>query len=162
MEFLMIATVFVFGLCFGSFFNVVALRLAEEKGLFSSNRSYCPHCKTTLSWKDLFPVFSFVFLRGKCRYCKASISPLYATGELVSGLTFVLLYSQFGLTLELLPHLVLGIALIVSTVSDLRKRIVLNSVVAVSLVGVLVSRLILWEGVQFYLISAAIVFAVLF
>jgi leader peptidase (prepilin peptidase)/N-methyltransferase len=80
----------LFGLCIGSFLNVVIYRTEEEKS-FAKGRSFCPSCKHSLNWKDLFPVFSFLFLGGKCRYCREKISIQYPLVELVTGLIFVLI-----------------------------------------------------------------------
>ncbi|MDP3785445.1 MAG: prepilin peptidase, partial [bacterium] len=93
---------FVFGLAFGSFLNVVALRArrwtrnppaggtqknAEDSIL--SGRSRCMRCGTTLRWHELIPLLSFLFLRGKCRTCKEKISWQYPIVELLSGLIFL-------------------------------------------------------------------------
>ena len=83
--------VFIFGLCIGSFLNCVIYRLEQKKSL--KGRSFCPHCEHTLSWQDLVPVFSFLFLRGKCRYCKKSISLQYPAVELATGLLFLLIFN---------------------------------------------------------------------
>src|ERR1035437_8529029 len=83
--------VFVLGVCIGSFLNCAIYRLEEEKSL--KGRSFCPHCKHVLSWLDLFPIFSFIFLVGKCRYCRKKISIQYPLVELATGLTFLLIYN---------------------------------------------------------------------
>ena len=83
--------VFIFGLCIGSFLNCVIYRMEEGKSL--KGRSFCPHCKHNLSWLDLFPVFSWLFLGGKCRYCKKKISWQYPIVELATGILFVLIFS---------------------------------------------------------------------
>ncbi|MDP2703683.1 MAG: prepilin peptidase [bacterium] len=84
---------FVLGLAFGSFLNVVALRYSPEKQVFSlkriSGRSCCPKCKRTLRWYELLPLVSFVFLRGRCRTCRGKISWQYPIVELLSGLIFI-------------------------------------------------------------------------
>lgn len=84
---------FIFGLLFGSFFNVVTIRYnPDTSALMSphdiSGRSHCPHCKTTLRWFDLFPLFSFLVLRGRCRYCKRKISIQYPVVEFLTGCIF--------------------------------------------------------------------------
>jgi prepilin signal peptidase PulO-like enzyme (type II secretory pathway) len=81
---------FVFGLCIGSFLNCLIYRLETEKTL--KGRSFCPHCKHTLGWKDLIPVFSFTILGGKCRYCKKKISWQYPIVELITALLFLLVW----------------------------------------------------------------------
>jgi prepilin signal peptidase PulO-like enzyme (type II secretory pathway) len=64
--------------------------LEQKKSL--SGRSFCPHCKHALNWKDLIPVFSFIFLKGKCRYCKAKISVQYPIVELATGAIFLIIF----------------------------------------------------------------------
>ena len=92
--------VFVLGLSFGSFLNVVIFRLEQNEGV--GGRSYCPHCKHQLSWLDLVPVFSFLWLRGKCRYCKQKISWQYPLVEVSTGLIFLLISnSQFLISNEI-------------------------------------------------------------
>ncbi|OGZ18178.1 MAG: hypothetical protein A2V72_01560 [Candidatus Nealsonbacteria bacterium RBG_13_37_56] len=87
--------VFLFGLAIGSFLNCVIYRL-EKKQSFLKGRSYCPHCKHILSWQDLIPVFSFLILRGKCRYCRKKISLQYPLVELATGSLFLLIFIYFN------------------------------------------------------------------
>ena len=81
---------FVVGCCIGSFLNVVALRLQKEEN-FIRGHSHCVECLHELSWKDLIPVLSWMWLRGKCRYCGRNISPRYWIVEVASGLMFMLM-----------------------------------------------------------------------
>ena len=83
--------VFIFGLCIGSFLNCVICRLEQKKSL--NGRSFCPYCKHTLRWLDLIPVFSFLFLKGKCRYCKKKISVQYPLVEVATGLIFLIIFN---------------------------------------------------------------------
>jgi len=76
----------------GSFLNVVIYRLKSGDSAFQG-RSCCPLCKHTLAWQDLIPLASFVFLRGKCRYCHNGISLQYPLVELATGLIFVLIFN---------------------------------------------------------------------
>lgn len=84
---------FIFGLVFGSFGYVLALRYDGDHFLLDpevvGGRSYCPHCRTTLRWFELIPVVSFVIQGGRCRHCKARISFAYPVIELLSGFLFV-------------------------------------------------------------------------
>jgi len=84
--------IFLFGLIVGSFLNCVIYRL-EQKQSFLQGRSFCPYCKHTLSWQDLIPVFSFLFLRGKCRYCRKPISLQYPLVEIATGILFLLIFN---------------------------------------------------------------------
>src|SRR3989344_1476017 len=81
--------VFAFGLAVGSFLNVVIYRLEKDESAFKG-RSYCPHCKHQLAWKDLIPVASFLMLGGKCRYCGGRISLQYPLVELGTAMLFLL------------------------------------------------------------------------
>ena len=82
--------VFAFGTCIGSFINVVSDRLSKNESI--RGRSKCDFCKRKLSVWDLVPLLSFVFLRGKCRYCHKNLSWQYPLVEAVLGLLFVLAY----------------------------------------------------------------------
>ncbi len=81
----------VLGLAIGSFLNVCIYRIPRDGSVVYPKRSYCPHCEHTLSALDNVPVFSYIFLRGKCRYCKERISPRYMIVELLTAGLFVLM-----------------------------------------------------------------------
>lgn len=74
----------IFGLVFGSFANVIVVRDSERASIMTG-RSKCPHCKHVLAWYDLFPLFSFLTVGGKCRYCRKPISRQYPLMELLSA-----------------------------------------------------------------------------
>ncbi|OGH23665.1 MAG: hypothetical protein A2629_03150 [Candidatus Levybacteria bacterium RIFCSPHIGHO2_01_FULL_41_15] len=82
---------FIIGICVGSFLNVLIDRIPQGQSPLKG-RSYCDHCRKSLAWYDMVPLFSSVFLKGKCRYCKLSISSYYPLVELVTGLMFVLTF----------------------------------------------------------------------
>ncbi|MEK7572982.1 MAG: prepilin peptidase [Patescibacteria group bacterium] len=86
---------FVLGVCIGSFLNVLIDRLPHDESPIGG-RSYCDKCKKTLKWYDMIPLLSFVFLRGKCRDCKSSISFYYLLVEFVTGIMFIAVYA-YGL-----------------------------------------------------------------
>jgi len=118
----MFVIVFLFGLVIGSFLNAVIYRLEANDSVFHG-RSYCPKCKHTLSWHDLIPVVSFLFLRGTCRYCKGKISIQYPFVELATALVFVaIVNAEFlhVLILEILYVFVIASLLIVLFVYDLK------------------------------------------
>ena len=90
--------VFFFGLAIGSFLNCVIYRLALPNFSLKNlgglkSRSFCPHCKQVLSWQDLIPVFSFLILKGRCRYCQEKISWQYPLVELSTAFLFLLAYN---------------------------------------------------------------------
>jgi len=82
--------VFAFGLCIGSFLNVVIFRLHAKKTF--GGRSQCQECGHQLAWFDLVPVVSFLILGGQCRYCHKHISIQYPLVELSTGLAFTFIY----------------------------------------------------------------------
>ena len=91
--------VFLLGTCIGSFLNVVILRLPKKRKFLNLNqRSKCPKCKHILKFWDLLPLFSFLFLGGRCHYCHKKISWQYPIVEFLTGAAFVLIFWQHGLT----------------------------------------------------------------
>lgn len=76
------------GLSVGSFLSVLISRLDRKKGLLRG-RSQCPRCSAVLKWPDLIPLASYIYLKGRCRYCKTKIAPTYPLIELLTGLIFV-------------------------------------------------------------------------
>lgn len=82
---------FLLGIFIGSFLNVLVDRLPREESIIKG-RSHCESCGHTLFWYDLIPLFSFLQLQGKCRYCNVSLSLYYPLVELVTGVFFVLTF----------------------------------------------------------------------
>ena len=85
--------IFLIGITFGSFYTLAVYRIPKKQDI-THTHSYCPNCKHRLGTLDLIPVFSYIFLGGKCRYCKQKIRPRYIILETLSGLCFVL-YALF-------------------------------------------------------------------
>lgn len=136
MDFFILLAIFILGLVIGSFLNVVIFRLETEDEIINS-RSKCLHCGHQLSWKDLFPVFSFVFLRGKCRYCGKRISWQYPLVEIATGVLFVVLFSNifqnynfsFFNVFNYFSLIFIFSALVVVFVFDLRHYIIPDEVI---------------------------------
>ena len=88
--------VFIFGILIGSFLNVVIYRVPKgESIVFPSSK--CQSCNNSLKWYHNIPIFSWIFLRGKCAFCKDKISIQYPIVELIVGLIFLALYYKLGL-----------------------------------------------------------------
>ncbi len=83
--------IIIFGLIVGSFFNVCIYRIPLKKSIIVPERSYCPKCNHFLGVLDNIPIFSYIFLKGKCRYCKEKISPRYIIIEALTATLFALL-----------------------------------------------------------------------
>ncbi len=80
--------IFIIGTLFGSFYTLAVYRIPKRQDILYTH-SYCPNCNHKLGLLDLFPIFSYIFLRGKCRYCKNKIRPRYLILEILSGILFV-------------------------------------------------------------------------
>jgi leader peptidase (prepilin peptidase)/N-methyltransferase len=93
-EILLIIFVFALGTCIGSFLNVVIYRMPRDESI-AWPPSHCPSCGRHIRWYDNIPILSWLALRGRCRYCKTSISAQYIIVELVTGLLVVGLYAAY-------------------------------------------------------------------
>ena len=89
MEVFLYVVIFIIGTFFGSFFTLAVYRIPKKQDILIKH-SYCPNCNHKLGFFDLFPVLSYLFLGGKCKYCKNKIRPRYLILELLSGFTFLL------------------------------------------------------------------------
>lgn len=108
----------IFGLLIGSFLNVCIYRIPREESI-SFPPSHCTSCNEKIKWYDLFPVISYMFLKGKCRHCGSKISIRYPLIEALNGILYLMLYLQFGLTLKILGFMFLVSLLIVVSLIDL-------------------------------------------
>jgi leader peptidase (prepilin peptidase) / N-methyltransferase len=117
-----LALALALGLVFGSFLNVVILRLPQRESI-SLPRSRCPQCKTPIHWYDNVPVVSYILLGGRCRSCKKKISARYPIVEGLSAVVSVLLYLKFGLNIEWAVFFAFSAGLIVLALIDLDHRI---------------------------------------
>lgn len=129
---------FVFGTAIGSFLNVVIYRMPRRESVVFP-ASHCPRCRHKLAWYDLIPVFSYLLLSGRCRYCKEPISAYYPIVEFLTGLLFVLIYYFFPVLdlVSLVYFLLIGSVLIIIFFTDLQYGIIPFQVVLVGCAGVL-------------------------
>jgi len=126
LDFLIIMSfVFVTGVCVGSFLNVVVLRaLSDESIAFPASK--CPLCQTPLKWYHNIPVFSYLFLKGKCAFCEEKISIQYPIIELITGFLFVALVVKFGPTINTLFLLTFASLFIVLAATDIKEKVVFD------------------------------------
>ncbi|PFH89124.1 A24 family peptidase [Bacillus sp. AFS088145] len=125
-------TFFLLGIVFGSFFNVVGLRVPIGKSIISPGSS-CSNCGHKLSSIELIPVFSFLLQRGKCRSCGMLISKLYLLIEILTGMLFVLSIYETGFHKELMIALSIISLLIIIVVSDVNYMIIPNRILLIFL-----------------------------
>lgn len=114
------ALAFVLGSIIGSFLNVVILRTPLHQSIVTEP-SHCFSCGHRLAWYDMFPIFSWIFLRGKCRYCGEKISPRYMIVEGITAVLYCLAYLVFGFRLELAFSAVLFAVLVVLSAIDIDR-----------------------------------------
>lgn len=128
MEAFLIFLFFLLGLEIGSFLNVCIDRLPREESIVKPP-SHCEACGHRLAAKDLIPLFSYLWLRGRCRYCRASIPGKLFYVELVSGVIYAFLYWKYGLTPELGAMIFYAALFTIIFMVDLEKNVILNKVV---------------------------------
>ena len=125
LTYLIEVSIFVFGLCIGSFLNVCIYRLPVSKSIVHP-RSMCSNCGTLIAAYDNIPVLSYLWLKGRCRHCQIKISLRYPMVELLGGLFALGTYLKFGLTLEALIYYLFCAALLIVTFIDIDHRIIPN------------------------------------
>ncbi|MED4570670.1 prepilin peptidase [Brevibacillus agri] len=130
---------FLLGLLFGSFYNVVGLRVPKKQSIIYPP-SHCPTCKRRLLPGELIPVISYLLAKGRCKGCKTAISPLYPVMEGLTGLGFVLVYLRYDLTWETLLGMLFVSLLSIITVADLTYRLIPNKVLLLFFLLFLVMR----------------------
>jgi leader peptidase (prepilin peptidase)/N-methyltransferase len=140
-EILLIIIFAILGLAVGSFLNVCIDRLPQNKSI-AFPPSHCEACQHKLAAKDLIPVFSYLKLRGRCRYCQASVPRRLFWVELATGIVFALLAWHYGLSPALGIMIFYACLFIVISVIDLEHGLILNKVVYPSMVVALLLALI--------------------
>ncbi len=120
MDFLIII---VLGAIWGSLANVCIYRLPKNKEIIIQS-SFCPNCKKKIQWFDNIPILSFIFLSGRCRKCKKSISLRYLIVEFLGIISFLLIYLNFGLTITTLLLMILAIFFIIIFFIDFKHFII--------------------------------------
>ena len=137
----MISLFAIMGLLVGSFLNVCIDRLPQNKSI-AYPPSHCEACQHKLSTKDLIPVFSYLRLRGRCRYCQASVPKRLFWVELATALIFALLYWHYGLSVELGVMAFYACLFTIIFVIDLEHGLILNKLIYPSMVVALLLALL--------------------
>ncbi|WP_053367285.1 prepilin peptidase [Bacillus sp. FJAT-27245] len=157
----LIGLVFLYGITLGSFFNVVGLRVPEGQSIVKP-RSACPNCRQQLRAWELVPVFSYVFLRGKCRGCGTRISPIYPITELLTGILFAMAPAVLGWSWELVVAWTLISLFMIIFVSDIHYMIIPDKILLV-FAGIFLFERVLWPLSPWWdsLLGAAVGFGLL-
>ena len=143
--------IFIIGLIFGSFLNVLIYRLPLDISLFKPLGSTCTHCQHRIKWHENIPVLSYLFLKGKCSNCSKPISIVYPFVELTTALVTLLLYMNYWLNWELIVTIALFYTLIVLSFIVLKYKAVpdyllIVAVILTIIVGDLMNILIFAGG----------------
>lgn len=151
MEYLWWVAVFFTGAVAGSFLNVCICRVPAGESIVYPP-SHCPFCRRSLGVFDLVPVLSYVFLKGRCRYCGCRISWQYPTVEFVAGLLFVLVVAKHGFTLDALQAIVLVCVVIPAAAIDLKYKIIPDKL---NLAGFVLGLPFIFESKEVFFSSTA-------
>ena len=126
---------FIFGTVFGSFMNCLAWRYVNHESVLKG-RSHCAVCGHELGAADLVPVFSFIFLKGRCRYCHEKISPRYVIVELITGFLFAVTAVRFGAGFDTVRYMALICVLVGLSLIDLDTYEIPN--------GFIIAAIVIW------------------
>lgn len=132
--------IFIFGLIMGSFFNVCIYRIPREESVIKP-RPQCISCGKHLRVIDLLLVLSFIFLKGRCRYCREKISLRNIVVELLTGLVYVSLFLRFSLSVDFISAIFLMSVLIVVFFIDLYNKIIPHGLTLIGMAGGLILTL---------------------
>ncbi len=131
---------FCYGLIFGSFFNVVGLRIPQNKSIVSPS-SECSACHRKLTFLELVPLVSYVFLGGKCRNCNTKISLLYPFVEFATAVLFSFAFYKLGLHVELIVAILFVSLLMIIFVSDMTQMLIPDRILLPFAIALFLMRL---------------------
>lgn len=150
---------FLTGALFTSFYELVATRIPNNLSI--NGKSECPHCHHSLRLIDVFPVFGYLFNLGKCHFCKKPIPIKHLIVEIMGGAFFLYAYLAYSFTSTFFVLVIAYSVLFISSILDIKHRIVYDSIWILGLVPLILIRIldsVFWE----YLLSGAILFLTLF
>lgn len=150
------AILLLLGLAIGSFVGAVTWRLKKSIPI-SKGRSFCDNCKTQINWYDNIPVFSFLFLKGRCRHCHQKINPLYPIIEIIFAISFLGVWfflpsiknniSFLNLNFLVLPYLLFVISLLLGIfVTDFKYQLIFDQMSFGLFIGTILLMLLISYG----------------
>lgn len=134
--------IFIMGLLVGSFLNVCIYRIPVAQSI-TYPPSHCTNCKTRLKPIDLIPIFSYLFCKGKCKYCEDKISPQYPFIEILNGFIYILIFIIFGYSLNFMFYCIFSSLLLVIGVIDYKHTVIPDGLIIFGLITNLIYRLLL-------------------
>lgn len=158
-----IIIIFILGLVFGSFFACIGYRIPNKISTVKPN-SFCPKCKNTLEWYMNIPVFSYIFLKGKCAFCKEKISIIYPVTELFTAISFLIAYLIYGISGDLLITFILESVFIITLITDLKYYYISDRVLVIGSFLILLINLIFndFDILKYKLLSGIIMFLIMY
>ncbi len=153
--------IFILGLLIGSFLNVCIYRIPINQSI-TFPPSHCTSCKTKLKPVDLIPVLSYLIRRGKCRYCGENISLQYPFIEILNGLIYILIFMNFGYSLNFTIHCIFSSLLIIIGTIDHKHTIIPDELVIFGLITGFIYRFILplFSGKEILWLDSALGFLI--
>lgn len=143
--------IFIFGIVLGSFYTVVGERMPDGKSILFPP-SNCPKCGHLLKFYELIPIFSYIFLKGRCIKCKNKIPLLSTIIEFMTGILFFLAYLKFGISIKFFIALIFISMLMIVIVSDIRYMVIIDEVLIIG--NILIFILLLFDlGIKGSLLS---------
>lgn len=133
--------IFIIGLLFGSFYNVVGMRLPNNESIVFPG-SHCEKCNHKLKWYENIPLLSYILLGGKCSNCKSKISVWYPAIELFTGMLFLISYYIFGLSYEFAIAIIISSLVSIIFVSDINYYIILDSPIIIGSILIIIIKLL--------------------
>ena len=144
----MIVLFFILGTILASFYVCLSLRLPNDISIVKG-RSYCDNCHTTLKTLDLIPILSYIFLGGKCRYCKSKISIINIISELALGILFALGYYLYGISYELFAFMIIISLVLIIFVSDFKYLVILDYPLFIGVMLILILKYVYFGFIGF-------------
>lgn len=161
MKILIVIFIGVLGAILGSFYACMGYRIPNKIPLTKPN-SYCESCKKEIKWYMNIPVFSYLFLHGKCAYCKNKIDSLAFIVEIMVSFLFIIFYLKYGLTIKFFISVTLTSILAVTMVSDFRYYYVSDRVVILGLISLIVLAYFDKDFMYYKIISGIVMFLLMF
>ena len=144
MEVFISIIIFIFGIIMGSFYNVLATRLPQNKSIIKPG-SHCDFCNKKLKWYENIPLLSYIIQKGKCRSCKKTLPFDLFTSELGCGVLFLFSYLYYGISYELFIMLILSSLAIIIFISDFKYMIILDSPLIILGILIFVLKIIYFD-----------------
>lgn len=153
---------FIFGIIMGSFYNVLATRLPQNRSIIRPG-SHCDFCKEQLKWYENIPLLSYILQGGKCRHCKKVIPFNIFVSELATGVLYLFSYLYFDISYEFFIMIILSSLAVIIFISDFKFMIILDSPLVISAILIFILKWIYFgiNDALLSLVSGLLVFGVM-